>query len=223
MNLSPKKSLWCWLERAGLILVAVSGVILLLMFFPVIKEEVKYRLAPKRGDVIVVASRDRARTEQETGEAMRPTIMVPVDEQFGIVIPKLGANARVIADVDWRDSRVYQEALTRGVAHARGTAKPGEAGTIFLFSHSGVDVFEANRYNALFYLIDKLVAGDEIVLLYQGEPFLYRVTDKKKVASDQFEYLQGDMMKKTLTLMTCWPAGTTLKRLLVIAEQVSPL
>ena len=149
-------------------------------------------------------------------------VIVPVDEDFGIIIPKIGANARVIPDVDWRDADVYQKALADGVAQAAGTARPGELGNVFLFSHSGVDFLEANRYNALFYLIDKLVTDDEITLLYRGEKFVYRVVEKKMVAPDSLEYLGGDNTTKTLTLMTCWPAGTTLKRLLVVAEQVTP-
>lgn len=148
--------------------------------------------------------------------------MVPVDEDFGIVIPKIGANARVIADVDWRDARVYQQALAQGVAQAQGTAHPGELGNVFLFSHSGVDFLEASRYNALFYLIDKLQLGDEITLFYHREKFLYRVTDKKKVAPEALDLLSGDSSQKTLTLMTCWPAGTTLKRLIVSATQIEP-
>ncbi|MBP9728458.1 MAG: sortase, partial [Candidatus Moranbacteria bacterium] len=148
--------------------------------------------------------------------------IVPVDENFGIVIPKIRANARVIAGVDWQDSRVYQQALVNGVAQAKGTANPGEPGNVFLFSHSGVDFFEANRYNALFYLIDKLVSGDEIIILYQGEKFTYQVTEKKIVSAESVEYLRGDGSKQTLTLMTCWPAGTTLKRLIVTALQVDP-
>jgi LPXTG-site transpeptidase (sortase) family protein len=208
-----------WRQIAGTTLVGVSVLVLLGTFAPVIKEEAKYQLSPKRGEVIVVSSQDRALRERVAEGTMKQTILVPIDEDFGIVIPKIGANAKVIADVDWRDPVVYQRALAQGVAQARGTALPGELGNIFLFSHSGVDFFEANRYNALFYLINKLVAGDEIIIMYHGEKFTYQVMDKQTVAPESIEYLGGDMTKKTLTLMTCWPAGTTLKRLLVIAEQ----
>lgn len=201
-----------FLERTGAALVVVSVLLLVLTFFPVLKEEVKYQMLPQQTDKEIVS---RADAQKNNLSAAR--VLVPVNEEFGIVIPKIGANAAVVPDVDWQDEAVYQRALTQGVAQARGTANPGEQGNVFLFSHSGVDFLQANRYNALFYLIDKLQSGDEIVLFYHQEKFVYRVTDKKIVAPDSLEYLAGDPQKKTLTLMTCWPAGTTLERLLVIA------
>lgn len=204
------------LRGTGAVLVTVSVLVLFLTFLPVLQEEVKYQLWP-HPDVPILS---RAAAEQAAGGTR---VIVPVDEDFGIIIPKIGANARVIADVDWQDARVYQQALSQGVAQARGTALPGEPGTVFLFSHSGVDFFEASRYNALFYLIDKLVPGDEITLFYHAQPYTYRVTEKKMVAPEDLQYLAGDETKKTLTLMTCWPAGTTLRRLIVIAAQVNPL
>lgn len=190
---------------AGTALVVASVFVLLFTFLPVIKEEIKYQFLPK-------SSKNGL---QETND-----VIYPVDEEFGIVIPKISANAKVIADVDWQDSNIYQRALTRGVAHAAGTAHPGEAGNVFIFSHSGVDFYEANRYNALFYLLNKLAQGDEIDIFYQKQKFVYRVVGQKIVAPENVEYLTGDKTKKTLTLMTCWPAGTTLRRLVVIAEQV---
>ena len=145
----------------------------------------------------------------------------PVDEHSGIVIPKIGANAKVVWGVDWQDSSVYQQALTKGVAHAKGTALPGEPGNAFLFAHSGADFYEAIRYNAEFYLLSKLEAGDEVYLFRDGKKLAYRVTDTRTVSPEEVGYLSGDAKKKTLTLMTCWPAGTTYKRLVVLADQVS--
>ena len=200
-----------WIRKAGTALVVVSVLVLLFTFFPVIKEEAKYQFLPKPNDVAVV-------TKEEAGE--KSDVIYPVDEEFGIVIPKISANAKVIADVNWQNSNEYHRALTKGVAHAAGTAPPGEAGNVFIFSHSGVDFYEANRYNALFYLLNKLAPGDEIDVFYKGQKFVYRVSTQKIVASESVEYLTGDQTKKMLTLMTCWPAGTTLSRLIVIAEQV---
>lgn len=200
-----------WIHKAGAALVVVSVLVLLFTFFPVIKEEAKYQFLPKYNNALVV-------TKEEAGE--KSDVIYPVDEEFGIVIPKISANAPVVPDVDWQDSQVYQRALTRGVAHAAGTAYPGEMGNVFIFSHSGVDFYEANRYNALFYLLNKLTAGDEIYVFYKKQKFVYKVAEQKIVSPEDVEYLTGNSAKKTLTLMTCWPAGTTLRRLIVIAEQV---
>lgn len=219
MNLFSKDNSLDLTRKAGIALIAISALIVFLTFYPVFKEEAKYQLLPKHNTTAVL-TQGEAEKKAQAGEQLASDVIYPVDEDFGIVIPKISANAKAIPDVDWQDSGVYQRALTKGVAHAAGTAHPGESGNVFLFSHSGVDFFEAARYNAVFYLIDKLVPGDEIILFYRKQKFTYQVTDKKTVSPESIEYLSGDQSKKTLTLMTCWPAGTTLKRLLVRAEQV---
>jgi sortase A len=203
-----------WIYQAGIVLVAVSALLFFLIFYPVIEEEIRYQLF-RNGRVAVVL------TKKEAEENKVPTenVLVPVDEKFSIVIPKIYANAKVIPDVDWQNSKEYQKALTEGVAQAKGTTEPGKPGNVFIFAHSGVDFYEAVRYNAVFYLLNKLEKGDEIYLFHDKNKFIYRVTDKKMVAEEQTQYMAGDPQKKTVTLMTCWPPGTTWKRLLVIAEQ----
>ena len=208
---------------AGLALVAGSVCILWLTFEPMLREEWRYFTTTEKLVTAAVELRSEQTAINETDRqpmAAEKTIR-PVDEEFGIVIPKIGANAKIVANVDWKDSAVYQRALTQGVAHAAGTAYPGQPGNIFVFAHSGIDFYEAVRYNAVFYLLNKLEPGDEITLIYQQRKFLYRVTEQKTVAPEAIGYLMGDPAKETLTLMTCWPAGTTLRRLVVVAERVS--
>ena len=211
---------------AGLALVAGSVCILWLTFEPMLREEWRYFTTTEKLVTAAVELRAEQTAIDETdrqpmaAEPAEKTIR-PVDEEFGIVIPKIGANAKIVANVDWKDAAVYQRALTQGVAHATGTAYPGQMGNIFVFAHSGIDFYEAVRYNAVFYLLNKLEPGDEITLIYQQRKFLYRVTEQKTVAPEAIGYLMGDPAKETLTLMTCWPAGTTLRRLVVVAERVS--
>jgi len=54
-------------------------------------------------------------------------------------------------------------------------------------------------------------------IFYKGQRFVYKVIDKKIVDPEQVEYLTRKTNKEFLTLQTCWPPGTTLKRLLVFA------
>lgn len=142
----------------------------------------------------------------------------PIDKEFGIVIPKIGANAKIVANVDPYNANIYQVALTKGVAQARGTAMPNEIGNMFLFSHSSANLLEAARYNSVFYLLSKLKKDDEIFIFYRGTKYVYKVSDTKLVDAKDVSYLSPKSEVKTLTLMTCWPAGTTYKRLLVIAQ-----
>ena len=59
-------------------------------------------------------------------------ILTPVDPNFSIVIPKIGANAKVQPNIDASDQKIYLDALNKGVAHTLGTAFPGEGRHIFL-------------------------------------------------------------------------------------------
>lgn len=147
--------------------------------------------------------------------------MIPVDRSFGIVIPNIGANAKIIENVDPFDSHAYQVALTKGVAHASGTSVPGKPGNIFLFSHSSVNFYEANRYNSIFYLLTKLNPGDRILLYYKNDRYIYEVSAKKIVKPNAVQYLHASgSNKETVTLMTCWPPGTSYERLLIIANRL---
>lgn len=147
-------------------------------------------------------------------------LLIPEDPNFSIVIPKMGANARVLANIDAASENLYLEALKKGVAHTLGTDFPGEGGHIFLFAHSTDYFWNVGSYNAVFYLLYKLEKQDEVNLFFQGKRYVYKVVDKQIVDPSQVEYLTRKTSKEFLTLQTCWPPGTTLKRLLVFAVRV---
>lgn len=143
--------------------------------------------------------------------------LIPEDPQFSIVIPKIDANAKIISNVDVTNEPAYLEALNEGVAHAAGTAFPGEGGHIYLFAHSTDYFWNVGTYNAVFYLLYKLQKGDEINIFYKGQRYVYRMIDSKIVDPSQVQYLTRKTNREFLTLQTCWPPGTTLQRLLVFA------
>jgi len=88
---------------------------------------------------------------------------------------------------------------------------------MFIFSHSSVNFFEALRYNSVFYLLDKLEKGDIVDIFMNKEKFTYIVTEKELVDASNISFLTERTNQKLLTLMTCWPPGTTYKRLIVRA------
>lgn len=144
--------------------------------------------------------------------------IAPVDPNFSIVIPKIAANARIIPNVNTADEKDYLESLKFGVAHAAGTYFPGQNRNIFLFAHSTDYVWNINTYNAVFYLLYKLEADDEVNVFYNGKRHVYKVTGKRVVEPNEVNYLTNQSDGELLTLQTCWPPGTTLKRLLVFAK-----
>jgi len=143
----------------------------------------------------------------------------PVDTEFGILIPKIEANAPIVAEVDPYDSNIYQRELTKGVAHAKGTGFPDENKTMFLFAHASGDITMARRYNSIFYLLNKMEPSDEITIYYRGAPYTYQVSQVKTVNPDAVDYLENNS-EADLILMTCTPPGTTWKRLFVLAKLV---
>jgi len=150
----------------------------------------------------------------------------PASTDFGIVIPKIGANSNVVANVDAGDEKAYQDALQIGVAHAAGTAFPGaKEGNrkTYLFAHSTDNWWNINHYNAVFFLLKELNPGDEIVLFYNGRRYIYETVETKVVEADEVAYLVEPSDEEVLVLQTCWPPGTTLKRLLVIAKPAANL
>ena len=193
-------------------MIVVSLSILIYIFGPVLKEETKYNF-DKLAKVKYIVG------QEETLNSFEKPLVAP-NTDFSIVIPKIAAAAPVVPDVNSQDKFEYLKALRSGVAHAAGTAYPGEPGNVYLFAHSTDSFLNVNQYNAVFYLIGKLKAGDEIDIFYQGRLIKYEVTEKKVVAPDDVKYLGSLGDEKTLTLQTCYPPGTTLKRLIVVAKQV---
>ena len=142
----------------------------------------------------------------------------PVSTEFGIVIPKIGANAPVIPNINAAEPNEYLPALKKGVAHALGTVFPGVSGNIFLFAHSTDNFWNVGRYNAIFYLLKELDTGDEVNLIFHGTRHIYKVTNKLIASPSETEYLTRQTNFEQLTLQTCWPPGTTFKRLIIIAR-----
>jgi len=177
------------------LLIALGIGVLVYVFFPVAKTEIQY----------------------QTHELTLPATVTPNDTQLGVVIPKIGANSSIVANVDPYDSAVYQQALTKGVAHAKGTVLPGDQGAAFLFSHSSTDLLTASKYNSVFYLLSKLENGDPITIYRDRQAIPFVVTEKKIVKPNEVAFLTGTTPNPTLTLMTCWPPGTDFERLLVFA------
>lgn len=184
---------------SGITIVLFSIILFIFILYPVAKVEINYNLNKPKVSINDIK---------------------PVDKDFGIVIPKIGANSKIVPNVDPYNSYVYQVALTKGVAQAKGTSVPIENGNMFLFSHSSANILEAGRYNSIFYLLSKLEEKDDVFIYYKDKRYKYVVTGKKIVDAKDVSYLTKKTSKKLLTLMTCWPAGTSYKRLIVEAEIV---
>ena len=145
-------------------------------------------------------------------------ILVPKDPNFSIIVEKIGADAPVVANVDAAQKSAYEAALKRGVAHALGTAFPGQPGVSYLFAHSTDTIFNVPRYNAIFYLLWDMKPGERIVVFFNNRRYDYLVSEVKVTEASDVSYFTLKTQEQILVLQTCYPPGTTWKRLLVIAK-----
>lgn len=139
---------------------------------------------------------------------------------YSIVIPKIFVAEPVVMNVDPNDKAAYREALQRGIAHAAGTGMPGDGSLGYYFAHSsGMNMLFPQK-RAMFYLLPKVEVGDEVVIYKDKMKYKYRVTGKQITAPDDVSFLYQKTDKELIFLQTCWPIGTSLQRMLVMAERV---
>ncbi len=137
-----------------------------------------------------------------------------------IKIPTINVNA----PISWRVNNLPKEVsqgLSNGVIQVNGTALPGEKGNIYITGHSSNYVWVKQKYNSIFSNISKLVVGDMVYVKFGKEVYVYKVYDQKIVASNDLSILDPTNESR-LTLATCWPLGTSLKRMVVLANQIYP-
>jgi LPXTG-site transpeptidase (sortase) family protein len=216
-----------------LVLFSIYGVIA--TFGPLISAEAKYLLIQARGITFEVSGikyqASRIQNTQykipntktvgfpELLSGSKEQIMIPIDPLFSILVPKLGANVRIFPNIDPDNPQAYLPILQQGVAHAKGSVFPGHPGTTYLFAHSADNWWDVGRYNAVFYTLNNLSEGDEIDIFFENRRYRYEVAQKVISDPQDTTYLTSQHIgSQRLVLQTCWPPGTTLKRLYVLAK-----
>lgn len=203
----------------------IGGVIFaFISFWPFVSQEIHYWWDNFRGQQYVLAGEKPTEKKgfADLLPAPPPITVVPASTDFGIVIEKIDVNSPVVSDVDSSNYKEYIAALGKGVAHAKGTAHPGstkaENNNVFLFAHSAINPIQAKKYNSVFYLLRKIEIGDRITTFYQGHRYDYIVYDKRVVEATDTKYITDVSKQPILTLQTCDPPGSSLRRLIVTAK-----
>ncbi len=154
-----------------------------------------------------------------------PTTNLKVGPEPRLIIPKINVDAPFVDDVPSLEESVIQSKLKDGVVHypiPGANSLPGQVGNTVILGHSSNDVFDDGDYKFVFVQLEKLEKGDTFYLNYKGIRHTYSVTEKKVIDPTEVSQLVIDTTKPLATLVTCTPPGTALKRLVVIAEQISP-
>lgn len=208
-----------------LVLFSLFGVAM--TFGPAIYQEIRFRTDQAAGVKYVVEDPTIANLSRQIDQQQslfvngKDRAIVPLNTDFDIIIPKIGANAIVIPNVDPTDEQQYLAALKKGVAHAKGSVFPGMQGTTYLFAHSTDNWWDVGRYNAIFYLLKDLQPSDSVTIFFNGKRYDYSVRNIQIVDPSEVSYLvNAQNTPEQLVMQTCWPPGTTWKRLLVVADPV---
>lgn len=141
---------------------------------------------------------------------------------YQLVINKISVNVPVVIDVPSteKDEKTYLKALYKGVAHYKGTVHPGEKGNSFIYGHSSY--FKDQPYKEIFKHLNEIKVDDIFTIEHQGQTLTYKVFKSKIVPEDDVSVLEKIGDKETVTIMTCWPPGTIVKRYVVQAERIFP-
>lgn len=195
------------LRWAGLALILLAFGGMGFIFGPLVYEEARYYV-------------QLPTPQSKLGSALRDVPnWQPPNPAYSLYIPKIRAKSQVIGNVNVADEIQYLEALKRGVAEATGLAHPGQPGTTYLFAHSTDSPLNFARYNAVFYLLDKLEMGDWVEVVYQNKLLRYKVAQVQVLEANDTRYLTTGSPDEILVLQTCYPPGTTWKRLVVVARR----
>ena len=154
----------------------------------------------------------------------------PPDDR--IVIPRINKNIPLVGidgdqdliNQNWQSlEKKVQDKLLYGAVLYPGTVKPGYFGNTTITAHSSYYPWANPKdYIDAFALLGEMKVGDGLSVFYHGQKYTYKVYDVFEVQPGDTSVIEQNEQRSDLTLITCTPVGTTLKRLIVKAEQVSP-
>ena len=133
-----------------------------------------------------------------------------------LTVPRLG-----LKDVAVPTGSGQAELDRQGIMHLEGTGVPWREGSnTFIVGHALG--FLRTRVPYVFYELDKLEPGDEVIVEDQtGGEYLFRVYDRMTVRPADYWVTYPEDGRTIISLQTCIPVPTFEKRLVVRGELVS--
>lgn len=129
---------------------------------------------------------------------------------YTLSIPKLGIDHAVVRS-DHTD-------LKQSLIQYPGTALPGNLGNTVIFGHSVLpQFFNPHNYLTIFSTLHTLKPGDTMEITADGATFTYKISEMYEAMPDDLSPLAQVYNGRYLTLITCTPPGTYLRRLIIKA------
>lgn len=133
---------------------------------------------------------------------------IPQDNR--LAIPSIGLDEHVFESSE-------SNGINKGVLQRRKTSNPAQGGNTVLVGH---------RFSYLpsipapFYNLDKIKAGDEMVVLWKGVVYRYKVTEIKVVEPTDIT-VEAPTNDARLTIYTCTPLWSAKQRLVIIGDLIT--
>lgn len=140
------------------------------------------------------------------------------DKQNTLEVPKISLSVPIIF-ADSTDKESLAKNLDLGVVYYPGSVYPGQTGEIVILGHSAPPGWPTIKHDWVFTDLDKLSAGDSIMIDLNNKQYTYIV--RQKTIIKRGEDIPADNLaanSNVLTLISCWPPGKDYQRITVQAE-----
>jgi LPXTG-site transpeptidase (sortase) family protein len=216
-RLKKKNPLWTFLKFVVVLFLVFAGVFFTLNYSAYV-QKIKFWYRDE------FASNDKPLSDIVLGpsdtDRSKDSYFPNIDDN-SIFVERIDLKAPITFRVE-NEEKAVSNNLKNGVVHIADTSLPGENGNVFVTGHSSNYPWVSSKYNAVFALLDKEVVGDLVMIKFRGVNYIYQIEEKLVVGPLETSVMDNYAEYPTLTLMTCTPVGTNLKRLIIRAKQIIP-
>lgn len=158
-------------------------------------------------------------SSSSTPPNLRPDESIDQSKPGLLEIP---ANKISVPLVWTQDIKDFEKDLKSGVVHYPGTAMPGELGTSYISGHSSGYVWDKSPYKQIFAILGSVKDGTSFTITAtqkNGKTVRFNYIVERRgefAANDQAQFISTS--DSIVALSTCWPVGTTAKRLVLFAK-----
>ncbi|MDP3093800.1 MAG: sortase [bacterium] len=159
-------------------------------------------------------------------EAANPALppqenFILTEKENSLEIPKISIKTPLIIAKSEEMKEIIQD-LKKGVVVYPGSDLPGQGGRLTIIGHSAPLSWPKIRYDWIFSKLGELEADDEILINFEHRQYRYKAVEKIFLEKgEQVPDSEGESSGQVVYLITCWPPGRDLKRLVIKAELVN--
>lgn len=135
---------------------------------------------------------------------------------------EIPANKIVVPLIWTKNVKDFDADLKKGLVHYPGTVLPGEIGTSYVSGHSSGYLWDKSPYKQIFANLGSVKDGTSFTITVTGKDgklIIYHYVVERRgefAANDQAQFV--NTADSIVALSTCWPVGTTARRLVLFGK-----